>query len=53
MAFIAESALWVLPVRADGITAGAPRRLTDEAADHPSWAGDSRTLLTCRMGGYG
>jgi Tol biopolymer transport system component/imidazolonepropionase-like amidohydrolase len=45
MAFIAESALWVLPVRADGTPAGAPQRLTDEAADHPSWAGDSRTLL--------
>lgn len=45
MAFVAESALWVLPVRGDGAPAGAPRRITDEAADHPSWAKDSRTIL--------
>nr|WP_308439219.1 amidohydrolase family protein [Streptomyces sulfonofaciens] len=45
MAFIMESALWVLPVHADGTPAGEPQRLTDEAADHPSWSGDSRTLL--------
>ncbi|MFF9478359.1 amidohydrolase family protein [Streptomyces sp. NPDC014733] len=45
MALVLESALWVLPVTADGAPAGAPRRLTDEHADHPSWAADSRTLL--------
>ncbi|MBL1086576.1 PD40 domain-containing protein [Streptomyces actinomycinicus] len=45
MAFIMESALWILPVHADGTPAGDPQRLTDEAADHPSWSGDSRTLL--------
>lgn len=45
MALVLESALWVLPVRPDGTPDGAPRRLTDEHADHPSWSGDSRTLL--------
>ena len=45
MAFIMESALWILPVHADGAPAGDPQRITDEAADHPSWSGDSRTLL--------
>ncbi|MFD7921116.1 amidohydrolase family protein [Streptomyces sp. NPDC059740] len=45
MAFVAESALWVLPVAPDGTPDGEPRRITDEAADHPSWSGDSRTLL--------
>ncbi|UQA97656.1 amidohydrolase family protein [Streptomyces halobius] len=50
MAVIAESALWVLPVRPDGTPDGAPRRLTDECADHPSWSGDSRTLLYLSAG---
>ncbi|MCQ4082015.1 LpqB family beta-propeller domain-containing protein [Streptomyces sp. RB6PN25] len=45
MAIIMESALWVLPVHPDGTPAGEPRRLTDEPADHPSWSGDSRSLL--------
>ncbi|MFE6946643.1 amidohydrolase family protein [Streptomyces chartreusis] len=45
MAFIMDSALWVMPVHTDGTPAGDPTRVTDEAADHPSWSGDSRTLL--------
>ncbi|MET8826969.1 amidohydrolase family protein [Streptomyces sp. NPDC004610] len=45
MAVIAESALWLLPVRADGTPDGEPRRLTSEAADHPSWSADGRSLL--------
>ncbi|MEV0598510.1 amidohydrolase family protein [Streptomyces sp. NPDC050315] len=45
LALVAESALWLLPVRPDGTPDGAPRQLTEEAADHPSWSGDSRTLL--------
>lgn len=45
MAFVMESALWILPVHADGRPAGEPQRITDEAADHPSWSGDSQTLL--------
>ena len=45
MAFVMESALWVMPVGRNGAPSGPPRRITDEAADHPSWSGDSRTLL--------
>ncbi|MFI1004696.1 amidohydrolase family protein [Streptomyces galbus] len=45
MALVVESALWVLPVGADGTPAGLPLRITDEPADHPSWSGDSRRLL--------
>ena len=50
MAVIAESALWILPVRPDGTPDGAPRRLADESADHPSWSGDSGTLLYLSAG---
>jgi imidazolonepropionase-like amidohydrolase/Tol biopolymer transport system component len=45
LALVVESALWLLPVRPDGAPAGSPRQLTDEAADHPSWSGDSGELL--------
>ncbi|MGA5821546.1 amidohydrolase family protein [Kitasatospora sp. NPDC094028] len=45
LALVVESALWVLPVGADGAPAGEAVRLTEEAADHPSWSGDSRQLL--------
>ncbi|MFG2191948.1 amidohydrolase family protein [Streptomyces sp. NPDC048639] len=50
MALISESALWLLPVRPDGTPDGDPRRLTDESADHPSWSGDSRSLLHLSAG---
>lgn len=45
LAVIVDSALHVLPVTADGAPRGEPRLLTEEPADHPSWSGDSRTLL--------
>lgn len=45
MAVIVESALCLLPVDADGTPRGELRTLTTEPADHPSWSGDSRTLL--------
>ncbi|MFD7630079.1 amidohydrolase family protein [Streptomyces sp. NPDC059851] len=45
LACVSESALWLLPVHADGSPSGTARRLTDEPADHPSWSADSRTLL--------
>jgi len=45
MAFVAETALWVLPVGADGSPAGPARQITDEPADFPSWSGDSHTIL--------
>ncbi|KUJ67320.1 amidohydrolase [Streptomyces albus subsp. albus] len=50
MAVIAESALWLLPVRPDGTPDGEPRRLTDEPADHPSWSGDSGSVLYLSSG---
>lgn len=50
MAVVVESALWLLPVRPDGTPDGAPRQLTDEAADHPSWAADGRRLLYLSAG---
>ncbi|MFD5747317.1 amidohydrolase family protein [Streptomyces sp. NPDC127033] len=45
MAVIVESALCLLPVAPDGTPRGELRTLTDEPADHPSWSGDSGTLL--------
>ncbi|NEB80959.1 amidohydrolase, partial [Streptomyces sp. SID14478] len=50
MAVVVESALWLLPVRPDGTPDGEPRQITDEAADHPSWAADSRRLLYLSAG---
>ncbi|MCZ0985589.1 hypothetical protein O1M54_07830 [Streptomyces diastatochromogenes] len=50
MALVAESALWLLPVGADGTPTGPARRLTDEPADHPSWSGDAHTLLYLSCG---
>ncbi|WP_314173480.1 amidohydrolase family protein [Streptomyces winkii] len=50
LAVVSESALWLLPVRPDGTPRGEPRRITDESADHPSWAADSRTLLYLSAG---
>ncbi|GAA3291995.1 hypothetical protein GCM10020295_10140 [Streptomyces cinereospinus] len=50
MAVIVESALWLLPVRADGTPDGAPRQLTTEPADHPSWSADARTVLYLSAG---
>ncbi|MDG5806382.1 amidohydrolase family protein [Streptomyces ossamyceticus] len=45
MAVIVESALCLLSVAADGTPRGELRTLTTEPADHPTWSGDSRTLL--------
>ncbi|CCW16165.1 tolB protein precursor, periplasmic protein involved in the tonb-independent uptake of group A colicins [Sphingobium indicum BiD32] len=45
MAFIFASTLWVAPVSPDGSFTGAPRQVSTELADAPSWSGDSRTLL--------
>ncbi|WP_344567464.1 amidohydrolase family protein [Streptomyces axinellae] len=50
LAAVNESALWVLPVRADGTPDGEARKLSDDPADHPSWSGDSRTLLYLSAG---
>ncbi|MGW0468237.1 amidohydrolase family protein [Streptomyces sp. NPDC003027] len=45
LALVAESALWLLPVTPDGTPAGPARQVTDEPADHPSWARESNRLL--------
>ena len=45
LAFIMDSTLHVMPVNADGSPSGAARQLTTEAADLPSWSGDSLTIL--------
>ncbi|MBI4539343.1 MAG: PD40 domain-containing protein [Gemmatimonadetes bacterium] len=45
MAFVADGALWVVPVAADGQPIGPPRRLADELADAPTWTGDSRNIV--------
>lgn len=45
VAFIMDSLLHVMPVNGDGSPAGPATRITDEVADLPSWAGDSKTLL--------
>lgn len=50
MALVAESALWLLPVTGDGTPAGPARRLTDEPADHPTWARERNTLLYLSSG---
>lgn len=50
MAVIVESALCLLPVGPDGTPAGDLRTLTTEPADHPSWSGDSATLLHLSRG---
>ncbi|MFD5703531.1 amidohydrolase family protein [Streptomyces lasiicapitis] len=45
MAVIVESALCLLPVAPDGSPRGELRALTTEPADHPTWSGNSKTLL--------
>ena len=45
VAFIMDSLLHVMPVNADVSPAGPAVAITSEAADLPSWAGDSRTIL--------
>jgi Tol biopolymer transport system component len=45
VAFIMDSVLHVMPLNADGSPNGAAKAITTEAADLPSWAGDSHTLL--------
>ncbi|WP_200301523.1 amidohydrolase family protein [Streptomyces adelaidensis] len=45
LAVIVESALCLLSVTPDGTPRGELRTLTTEPADHPTWSGDSKTLL--------
>ena len=45
VAFIMDSVLHVMPVDRAGAPTGAPLAITTEAADLPSWSGDSATIL--------
>ena len=45
MAFVMDGALHVMPTTPTGEVTGAPRRISSELADSPSWAADSRRLL--------
>ena len=45
MAFVTEGRLHVMPTRPTGEAAGPPRQVSNEIADSPSWAADSRRLL--------
>jgi Tol biopolymer transport system component/imidazolonepropionase-like amidohydrolase len=49
MAAIYEGVLAVWPVSAAGEPLGPPRRVTTEAANSPSWQGDSRHILYLSM----
>lgn len=51
MAFILQSALWLMPVDPDGTPRGIARPVTRETADSPSWSGDSSHLLYIYQGG--
>jgi hypothetical protein len=44
VAYVANGYLMVMPVTPAGDAAGAPRQLTKELADSPSWAGSSHVL---------
>jgi Tol biopolymer transport system component len=50
MAFVVASVLWVVDVHPDGTFAGAPRQITTEVTDAPSWSGDSTALLYLNNG---
>jgi Tol biopolymer transport system component/imidazolonepropionase-like amidohydrolase len=45
MAYVANSVLWVIPVGPEGNPVGPARRLTNQIADDPTWAGDSESIL--------
>jgi Tol biopolymer transport system component/imidazolonepropionase-like amidohydrolase len=45
MAFVMEGRLHVMPITPTGDTAGPPRQVSNDIADSPSWAADSRRLL--------
>lgn len=45
MAFVMNSVLWIRPVDANGVPAGAARQITREATDAPTWSGDGKHLL--------
>lgn len=49
-AFVMDSRLYVMLIKPDGTADGEARAVTNEAADSPSWSGDSKTLLYVHEG---
>ncbi len=45
MAFVMDGVMHVMPTTPTGELSGAPQKLSDDVADSPSWAADSRRLL--------
>ncbi len=45
VAYVKDALLWVVDVTEEGTFTGAPRALTDELAESPSWTGDSKYLV--------
>jgi len=45
LAYVFASNLWTVAVNPDGSFVGAPKRITSDVTDAPSWSGDSRHLL--------
>ncbi len=46
LAYVSNGVLWAVATDSNGDPAGAaPRRLTNEAAEDPTWAGDSRSIV--------
>ncbi|MBY0496747.1 MAG: amidohydrolase family protein [Cyanobacteria bacterium] len=45
MAFVMDGVMHVMPTTPTGDVTAAPRRISDELANAPSWAADSRRLL--------
>ncbi|MHA4738977.1 amidohydrolase family protein [Dyadobacter sp. MSC1_007] len=44
-AFSMDGALWTVAVNGTGDLLAAPRRLTNELAENPSWTGDSKSIV--------
>jgi Tol biopolymer transport system component/imidazolonepropionase-like amidohydrolase len=45
MAFVMDGMMHVMPTTATGDITGAPRRISDDLANSPSWVADSKRLL--------
>ena len=45
MAFVMDGVMHVMPTTPTGDVTGAPRRVSDDVANSPSWAADSKRLL--------
>ncbi len=52
MAFVMDGVMHVMATTPAGEIAGAPRQLSDDIADSPSWAADSKRLLYQTANGF-